>query len=107
MLNQKEISEFERVKSEIISLLEHDQVIDVVPKRLYLKKNSRWSLRFVMSDAQLGTQTLQELLKQFVWATTNIVASEEVIRDNELGIFGRVLTAMEDTVIRLKECKNE
>jgi hypothetical protein len=96
-----------KLKKEISALLAPDEIIDVVYKRLYFHGGNHWSTRshYDMSGYPLDHPELNELLKEFVYASIGVEIPEEIINKNQSLILESLLMKMHETLERLRGIK--
>lgn len=57
--------QFSEAIARICSLLKDNEVIDVLPRTLYLHKDRTWSWRFESTGASVGAASLEQIMIEF------------------------------------------
>ena len=107
MVTQQQVTEFEKVRDEIIALLGPREIFDVVPYKLYLSKAGTWEVRFDMSGYSLEKPTIHRLLTEFVYAVSGFLATETDLRTNnaDIIVLSRLTETIREALVRLQGIK--
>lgn len=93
---------FKEALNELISLLRDNEIIDVVPERLYVSKAKNWYARFDMSGYSIGKPALNTLLREFVLAATGLVIFANDLKNQESQVCHRLIELIHAAANRLR-----